>query len=195
MLLEEAVVAALFSSQGIPIMGRGSYNPPTDYDPQVRKGSRTLAYAFGAQVAEVEVNLETGQVKVLSLGAAQDCGFAINPMAVEGQVEGGVTMGLGQALYEDCLMEEGKTLNPSFAEYKIPSARDVPEIRTYLVEPIDPEGPYGAKGIGEMPQLPTCPAIANAIYDAIGVQIKSLPITPEKILAALKEKELQGVSP
>jgi len=191
----QAVQAALFPKKGIPVMGRGFYNPPTDYDPQVRKGSRTAAYAFGAQVAEVEVNRETGQVKVLSLSAAQDCGFALNPMAVEGQVEGGVTMGLGQALCEECLMEEGKTLNPSFAEYKIPSARDVPWIRTYLVESMDPEGPYGAKGIGEMPQLPTCPAIANAIYDAIGVQIKSLPITPEKILAALKEKALQGASP
>ena len=191
----EAVQAALFSTKGIPIMGRGFYNPPTDYDPTVRKGSRSAAYAFGAQVAEVEVNLETGQVRVLSLSAAQDCGFAINPMAVEGQVEGGVVMGLGQALFEECLMEEGRTLNPSFAEYKIASARDVPRIRTYLVESIDPEGPYGAKGIGEMPQLPTCPAIANAIYDAIGVQIKSLPITPEKILAALRERELQGVTP
>ena len=185
----EAVKAALFSNKGIPIMGRGSYNPPTDYDPQVRKGSRTAAYAFGAQVAEVEVNRETGQVKVISLSAAQDCGFAINPMAVEGQVEGGVTMGLGQALFEDCFMEEGRTLNPSFAEYKIPSARDVPWIRTYLVESMEPEGPYGAKGIGEMPQLPTCPAIANAIYDAIGVQIKTLPITPEKILAAISEQK------
>jgi xanthine dehydrogenase molybdenum-binding subunit len=120
--------------------------------------------------------------------AAKDCGFAINPMAVEGQVEGGMVMGLGQALYEECLMEEGRTLNPSFAEYKIPGARDVPWIDSCLVETIDPEGPYGAKGIGEMPQLPTCPAIANAIYDAIGVQIKSLPITPEKILAALRRR-------
>ena len=145
---------------------------------------------MGAQVAEVEVNRETGQVKVISLSAAQDCGFAINPMAVEGQVEGGVTMGLGQALFEDCFMEEGRTLNPSFAEYKIPSARDVPWIRTYLVESMEPEGPYGAKGIGEMPQLPTCPAIANAIYDAIGVQIKTLPITPEKILAAISEQKV-----
>ena len=144
--------------------------------------------SFAAQVAEVEVNPETGQVKILRLVAAQDCGRAINPLAVEGQIEGSVSMGLGQAFYEDLVYEQGQSTNTSYAEYKIPSARDMPSVECHIVESIDPEGPYGAKGIGEMTQLPTCPAIANAIYDAIGVQIKTLPITPEKILAALKSR-------
>ena len=182
----EAVKAALFSPKGMPIMGRGYYNPPTDYDPQLRRGSRSAAYSFAAQVAEVEVNPETGQVKILRLVAAQDCGRALNPLAVEGQIEGSVSMGIGQAFYEDLVYEQGQSTNTSYAEYKIPSARDMPSVECHIVESIDPEGPYGAKGIGEMTQLPTCPAIANAIYDAIGVQIKTLPITPEKILAALK---------
>jgi CO/xanthine dehydrogenase Mo-binding subunit len=137
-------------------------------------------------VAEVEVDPETGRVKVLGFVAAQDCGRAINPLGVEGQIEGSVSMGLGQAFYEALSQEHGRTTNPSFAEYKIPSARDMPPIECHIIESIDPEGPCGAKGIGEMTQLPTCPAIANAIYDAIGVQIKSLPITPEKILAAIQ---------
>lgn len=187
MTFQEAVSAALNSPKGIVIMGRGYYNPPTDYDPKARRGNVSAAYSFAAQAAEVEVNPETGEVKVLNLVAAQDCGFSINPMATEGQIEGSVSMGLGQALYEELLTDEGRTLNPSFAEYKIASARDMPPMESYLIQTVDAEGPYGAKGIGEMTLVPTAPAIANAIYDAIGVQIKSLPITPEKILAALKE--------
>ncbi len=186
---QETVSASLNSIKGMPIMGRGYYNPPTDYDPKARRGNVSAAYSFAAQAAEVEINPETGEVKVLNLVAAQDCGFAINPMATEGQIEGSISMGLGQALYEDLVMEEGRTVNPSFAEYKIASARDMPPIESHLVQTIDPEGPYGAKGIGEMTQVPTSPAIANAVYDAIGVQVKSLPITPEKILAAIKERD------
>ena len=186
---QEAVSAALNSPKGIVILGRGYYNPPTDYDPRTRQGNVSGAYTFAAQSAEVEVNPETGEVRVLSLVAAQDCGFAINPMATEGQIEGSVSMGLGQALYEDLETEQGRTLNPSFAGYRIASSRDMPPMECHLTQTIDPEGPYGAKGVGEMTLVPTVPAIANAIYDAIGVQIKSLPITPEKILAALKERQ------
>ncbi|OGQ79253.1 MAG: hypothetical protein A3F90_02515 [Deltaproteobacteria bacterium RIFCSPLOWO2_12_FULL_60_19] len=188
MTFQAAVSAALNSPDGKSIMGRGYYNPPTDYDPRTRRGNVSAAYSFAAQSAEVEVNPETGEVRVINLVAAQDCGFAINPMATEGQIEGSVSMGLGQALYEDLVMEEGQTVNASFSAYKIPSVRDMPPVESHLIQTIDPEGPHGAKGIGEMTLVPTSPAIANAIYDAIGVQIKSLPITPEKILAALKEK-------
>ncbi len=189
MTFREAVSASLNSPKGKPIMGRGYYNPPTDYDPRTRQGNVSAAYSFAAQSAEVEVNPETGEVRVLSLVAAQDCGFAINPMATEGQIEGSVSMGLGQALYEDLETEQGQTLNPSFAEYRIASSRDMPPMECHLIQTLDPEGPYGAKGVGEMTLVPTAPAIANAIYDAVGVQIKSLPITPEKILAALKERK------
>ncbi len=192
MSFKEAASAALNSPAGMVIMGRGYYNPPTDFDPKARRGNVSASYSFAAQAAEVEVNPETGEVKVLNLVAAQDCGLAINPMATEGQIEGSISMGLGQALYEELITVEGQTLNPSFAEYKIGSARDMPPMECYLIETVDPRGPYGAKGVGEMTLIPTSPAIANAIYDAIGVQIKSLPITPEKVLEALRQKGSAG---
>jgi CO/xanthine dehydrogenase Mo-binding subunit len=110
-------------------------------------------------------------------------------MMAEGQIEGGVIQGLGYALFEDLVMEEGLVLNPNLQDYRIPYVNDIPKIVSILVESQDPEGPYGAKGLGEPPIIPTAAAIANAIYDAVGVRIKTLPITPEKILKALKEKE------
>jgi xanthine dehydrogenase molybdenum-binding subunit len=112
----------------------------------------------------------------------------INPMLAEGQIEGAIAQGLGFALSEGLVWEEGIVLNPNFQDYRIFYINDVPESKAILVESIDPAGPYGAKGLGEMGMVPTAAAIANAIYDAVGVRIKSLPITPEKILAALKKK-------
>jgi xanthine dehydrogenase molybdenum-binding subunit len=146
---------------------------------------------FGVQFAEVEVDVETGVVKVLKLVAAHDVGKAINPTTAEGQLEGGLTQGLGYALTEGVIVdpETGKVLNSDLMDYKIFTALDMPETRVFLIEPIDPTGPFGVKGIGEPALVPTAPAIANAIYNAIGVRVKELPLLPEKILKALEEKQ------
>ena len=141
------------------------------------------------QAAEVEVDIHTGKVKVLKMAASHDCGKAINPMLVEGQLEGSVVGGMGQALYEEVITEKGQILNPSFLDYGIPTAMEIPTISSVEVETNDPEGPYGAKESGEGTQLAPAPAIINAIYDAIGVRFKRLPVTPEKVLEALREKE------
>lgn len=135
----------------------------------------------------MEVDVETGKVNVLKIVAAHDTGKAINPMSAEGQIEGGVIQGVGFALMEKLHLKEGRVENNNFLDYKIPTSGDIPEIETILVETEDPAGPFGAKGIGEPGLVPTAPAIGNAIYDAIGVRFKELPITPEKILKALKK--------
>jgi 4-hydroxybenzoyl-CoA reductase subunit alpha len=186
----DVVKGGLYSTRGMPVLGRGYYNPPSEFPSfKTGRGNRSPAYGFGAQAFEVEIDPDTGILKIIRAVAAQDCGRAINPMAVEGQIEGSISMGLGQAVYENLFYDNGQTLNPSLAEYRGVTALDVPPISTYLIETIDPEGPYGAKGISEMPLVPTSPALANALYDAIGVQIKSLPITPEKVLAALDQHQ------
>jgi xanthine dehydrogenase molybdenum-binding subunit len=160
------------------VVGRASYEPPTHLPP------------FAAQFAEVEVDTETGKVDVLKIVAAHDVGKAINPDAVEGQIEGGLQQSIGYTFTEDMVLDEvtGKPLNPGFRDYKILKAVDMPDIDIILVEPVDPEGPFGAKGVGEVSHVPTAAAIANAIYNATGVRIKELPITPEKILKGLREK-------
>lgn len=160
-------------------------SPP---DPKTGYGNYCPTYAFGVHVAEVEVDIETGKVRVMSIVAAHDVGRAINPMLIEGQIEGGISMGVGYALLEKLQWENGKTLNPNFCTYKIVNSTEMPSIREILIETIDPNGPFGAKGIGEPTAIPTAPAIANAIYNAVGVRIKDLPITPDKILDALKKQ-------
>ena len=129
---------------------------------------------FGTQVAEVEVDTVTGEVQVLGIWAAHDVGRAINPRGVEGQIEGGVVQGLGQALMEDYQLENGHTKTHGFAKYILPTSLDIPQITTVIVEDPDPKSPLGAKGIGEPALVPTAPAIMNAIYDAIGVRMTSL---------------------
>ena len=130
-----------------------------------------------------------GQVEVERIVAAVDIGKAIHPQNIEGQSEGGTAMGLGMALMEDQIIEKGITKNPNLSNYLVPTSLDMPEIETIIVESKDAVGPYGAKGIGEPAMIPTAPAIINAIEDAIGVRIKELPATPEKILKAVKSKE------
>ena len=144
-----------------------------------------MAYNFGCTIAELGVDLETGKVKVDKVISAIDCGKAINPMAVEGQIEGCIASGLGYALWENLYRTEGQTLNPSFLEYKIPTSLDMPRTKTIIVESIDPNGPFGAKEAGQISHVSIAPAIANAVYNAVGVRIKELPITPEKILKML----------
>jgi 4-hydroxybenzoyl-CoA reductase subunit alpha len=176
----EAIKLYQTENDGAPLVVKGSYNSPDKMSP---------TYSFGAYVAEVEVDLRTGEVQVQRITAGHDCGQPLNPMSVEGQVEGCMVMGMGYALSENLSFEGGQTLNPSFLGYRAPAANQSPEIVVHHVIGRDPEGPFGAKETGEGSLDPTTPAIANAIYNAVGVRIKDLPITPEKILRELKKKE------
>jgi CO/xanthine dehydrogenase Mo-binding subunit len=175
---------------GVPVVASAYYADPVSTFPEEGSGHGNMcpAYVFGTQVAEVEVDTETGQVTVLNVVAAHDVGKAINPMAIEGQLEGSIAQGVGMALSEPLIHEKGAVLNQQFADYKLPTTMDVPKVTSILVETDDPYGPFGAKGVGEPGLIPTAVAIANAIYDAVGVRIRELPITPEKILSALKDK-------
>ncbi len=178
---------------GTPIIGKGINNDPWSYmpDPKTGYGNVTSAYTFAAQVAEVEVDIKTGLVKVLKLICAHDVGRVINPLLARGQVEGGVlSIGLGYALMESLLREKGRVLNPNFLNYKLPTALDICDVECLFIESKDPNGPFGAKGVGEPNMIPTAAAVSNAIYDAVGVRVKELPMTPERILRALREKEI-----
>ncbi|WP_099867857.1 xanthine dehydrogenase family protein molybdopterin-binding subunit [Pararhizobium haloflavum] len=188
MTVEEAI--DLCKKRGVVPVGSGSFTAHgTGLDPVDGSGAPWQAYVFGCQVAEVEVDTLTGEVQVLGMWAVHDVGRAINPRGVEGQIEGGIVQGLGQALMEDYQLDKGHTTTHGFAKYILPTSLDIPQINTKLVEDRDPRSPLGAKGIGEPALVPTAPAIMNAIYDAIGVRITSLPATPEAILKALEEKE------
>lgn len=162
------------------------YDPPTEMLDRQFKGNYSMTYAFGTTGVEVSVDRETGQVKILKLIAAHDVGRAINPTLIKGQIYGAVYTGVGYALTEALKVQKGKVMNPNFRDYNILTAKDAFPIEPMVVEEIDRDGPYGAKGIGEPGLVPTAPAIANAIYDAVGVRIRDLPITPEKVLDALK---------
>jgi CO/xanthine dehydrogenase Mo-binding subunit len=191
MSFREAVMAYQASGSSLPLIGRGHYDPPTTaLDPRTGIGNLSIAYGFGARVAEVEIDPETGQVKVLSLIQASDLGKAINPQILEGSAEGGISQSVGMALFEGIQYDEkGNVINASYSDYRMPTPLQTPkEIKHIWVETIDPHGPYGAKGIAEVTALGISPAIANAIYDAIGVRFYELPITPEKILNALAKK-------
>lgn len=150
------------------------------------------SYSFGSCIAEVDVDTETGYVKILNVWGAHDCGKALNPIAVEGQLQGSWHMGIGQAISEEMLYYNGLLLNNNFLDYKIPTSLDTPPIHTNIIETIDPEGPYGAKECGEGALHPVIPAIANAIYDAVGIRITKLPIKAEDVLRLLKEKSVNA---
>jgi xanthine dehydrogenase molybdenum-binding subunit len=175
---------------GKVILGEGWYDPPTKMvDKDTYKGNISATYGFGTQMAEVEVDTETGKVRVLRLVCANDVGRAINPMAVEGQIEGGAQMGLGYALTEELIVKEGRVMNPDFLDYRLFTSADMPQIESIIIETDDPQGPFGAKGVGEMGGTPTAAAIANAIHDATGVWLTQLPMTPERVLRALEEQQ------
>ena len=188
--IEQVARRRHFREGGKVILGEGWYDPPTKLvDKDTYKGNISAAYGFGAQMAEVEVDTETGKVRVLRLACANDVGHAINPMAVEGQIEGGAQMGLGYALTEELIVKDGKVMNPDLLDYRLFTSADMPIIETYIIETEDPGGPFGAKGVGEMGGTPTAAAIANAIYDAVGVRMTQVPMTPERVLAAIMQKE------
>lgn len=146
------------------------------------------AYIFAAQTAEVEVDIETGQIRIIRGASAHDVGYAVNPQNVEGQIEGGYAQGLGYALTEETVFDAGKVINPSFADYKILPATDVPPLKPIIVEAHDETGPFGAKGVGEPGLVGVAPAVANAVFDALGIRITELPITPERVLREIKSK-------
>ena len=203
MTFEEAVVAAI-DFHGT-LTGTGAYAPPPEARGGKHKGGGvgpSPAYSYSAQVAEVSVDEETGEVTVHKVWAAHDCGRALNPVAVEGQIIGSVWMGMGQALTEEMIWKDGMLMNGGLLEYRSPSSIESPEVEPIIVESIDPEGPFGAKECSEGSLAATIPAIANAIYDAVGVRLRESPFTPDRVLAALrtkrKEKSLnltEGVDP
>jgi 4-hydroxybenzoyl-CoA reductase subunit alpha len=189
MTFEEAVVAAIDFHGALT--GTGSYAPPPEARGSKHKGGGvgpSPAYSYSAQVAEVSVDEETGEVTVHKVWAAHDCGRALNPVSVEGQIIGSVWMGMGQALTEEMTWKDGMLMNPGLLEYRSPSSVESPEVEPIIVESIDPEGPFGAKECSEGSLAATIPAIANAIYDAVGVRLHEVPFTPERVLAALRAK-------
>ncbi|MFP3975817.1 MAG: xanthine dehydrogenase family protein molybdopterin-binding subunit [Dehalococcoidia bacterium] len=180
----DVVKEAIRGKDGEAIMGRGHYTPH-------RKGMISPAYSFGVQAAEVEVDPETGRYKLVNVTTAHESGTVINPIGIEGQLEGAIHMAGGYGFCEDQPMDEGKILNPSIADYKIIRALDMPETEILEIHTYEPEGPFGAKEAGEGLTNPTAGAIGNAVFHAAGVRINDLPITPERVFRALKEKEQQ----
>ena len=165
------------------------YEPSSEFQDKDYKGNVSGCYAFAAQAVEVEVDTLTGKVDVLNVHVGQDVGKVLNPLGLEGQIEGGVVMGMGYALSEEMIFEDGYLRNPTFHDYKVPTARDIPEISFYPVETNEETGPFGAKGVAEAPLVPTPAAIANAVSNILDVEINSLPVTPEKVLKAICDKE------
>ena len=161
----------------------------TQMNPENGQGAPYWPYTFGACSVEVEVDTLTGKIELIDACVAQDVGRAINPILIEGQIDGGFSMALGYALMEDLKLERGKIYNNKFSRYLIPTAMDMIDIKKIIVEDPEETAPYGAKGIGEPCMIPVAPAILNAIHDALEVRIFELPATPEKILKAIKGKE------
>ena len=196
----EKVVDVYTNSVGT-LTGIGHFSPPRLKGIDLSRGVRVQGanighsptFGFSCQIWEVDVDLETGKIRVEKVTEAGDCGQAVNPMSVDGQVDGSIMFAMGQALYEEMKLDaEGKMINPSLHDYKVPTAMELPELDTTIVDSYDPTAPFGVKESGEGPVQPTIPAITNAIYDAIGIRFTELPITPEKVLKALKEKKEKG---
>ncbi len=180
--------AAHFRPQGQMLTAEAFYDPPNEL-PDFEKGFGNISstYAFGTQGVEVEVDMETGEVKIIRMVAAHDVGRVLNPPGLKGQIYGALAQGVGYALYEELKSDKGKIQNPDFRDYKIPRTHEMDfPIELTFIETNDDFGPFGAKGVAEPGLVPTAPAIANAIYNAVGVRIRDLPITPEKVLEALK---------
>jgi len=176
-------------ARGKLTLGSGWFNPPTTVLDEFGQGVPYATYSFATQVAAVEVDTETGKVRVLRIVAAHDVGRAVNPQAVEGQIEGGCAMGIGYALTEEVQVASGEIKNTNFSAYILPMSLDMPEVHSIIVEEQEPTGPFGAKGVGEPALIPTAAAIANAVADALGVRFYELPITLEKVVKALNFPE------
>ena len=183
-------LAAKLKDKGITLEAEGSFFPVT-YQPD-EKGQADkvyVAYTFLSQVIEVEVDTDTGIIDLLNVYTAVDLGKAINPKNVEGQIEGGTVQGLGMAVMEEQVIRNGRTLNAGMSDYLVPTSVDIPKFKHYLIEDQDSEGPFGAKGVGEPTIIAAAPALANAVYDAIGIRFYDLPLNPSKVKKALEEQD------
>jgi CO/xanthine dehydrogenase Mo-binding subunit len=182
-----AELAAVCAAEGLPLANLAQFNAPFSegIDPETGQGQVFPDFTFGAQAVEVAVDIETGEVSVLKAVACHDVGRAINPAAVEGQIAGGSNQGMGYALMENFIVEQGRIMTPSLSEYMIPTSVDFPPTKVIILESGSGVGPFGAKGIGEPALTPAPAAIANAIADAIGIRIHELPLTAERVLAAM----------
>ncbi len=184
--------------RGGPIVGRGMFMPEFASalsDPETGQGGKpNVHYTVGAGAVRIEIDKQTGRIRIPTIALAVDAGKAINPDMVNGQITGGIVQGLGTVLYEDMRFDDkGRLLNPNFTDYKIPTAMDIPEkIIPIIVEVPQPDGPFGARGVGEHTMIPIAPMVANAVEDALGVRIKSMPVTAEKIALALREKQKEN---
>ncbi len=179
-----------------PALGEFMYHPPetTPFDPETGRAKPNFAYGYVAEAVEVEVDIETGQVQLLEVVCANDVGKVINPQQLQGQIEGAIVQAQGYALMEYLVSDEGRILNPYLSTYLIPTSLDVPpRIKSVILENPDPIGPWGVRGMAEMPFLPLAPAIAAAIYDATGVWIDSQPFTAQKVLGALRERGIGAI--
>lgn len=180
-------VAEAAYKQGITLKEAGRFMAPKcEYDPETGQGTTYLQYTYGAVTAEIEVDTETGQVQVIKMVTAYDVGKTINPLSLEGQLEGGTVQGLGYALMEELIHKDGSVVNPTLADYYIPTSLDTPEIKSIVVEYPGHLGPYGAKAIGEPPVVLPAPAIVNAIDNAIGIRLREIPATPDRVLISYK---------
>jgi len=179
---------AHFTKNGTVLVAEHFYDPPNERQDRNFCGNISATYGFGTQAVEVEVDTRTGKVKVIDSVVAYDVGRAINPMLLEGQLEGAIAQGIGYAIYEELKFEKGVLKNPTFLDYKILTSKDMPPVRCVMIETLDPAGPFGAKGIGEAGLIPTAAAIASAVFDATGVRMRELPLSPEKVLRALRDR-------
>jgi CO/xanthine dehydrogenase Mo-binding subunit len=168
--------------------------PTTMFDPETGVCDPHVTYGYGSQIAEVEVNTDTGEVRLKKVWAAHDVGQALNPLHVEGQIQGAISQAQGWTLLEDFILQDGQLRTKSYADYLIPTVYDMPdEIHPLILEVADPQGPYGVRGLGEMPMLVLAPAILDAIHDATGIWFNRLPVKAEDVLLALKAgAEAQG---
>ena len=187
-----------FSDKAELVVTTHYYEPPSKHQDRAFKGDVSAAYAWATQVVEVEVDTQTGIVRLLSVTGAHDVGRVLNRLGIEGQIEGGIVMGQGYALTENLIVEDGVVRNPNFRDYKLVTAPEIPAMDISFIETMDGEGPQGAKGVGEAPAICIAAAVANAIYNATGVRLYALPFTPENVYRALKGKAhppVWGVAP
>ena len=185
---DRVVRAGHLRPQGRPLVAEAFYDPPTTMLDKDLRGNVSATYGFAAQAALVDVDEATGAVDVVKLASAHDVGRALNPLAAEGQIHGGIHMGLGYALSERLVVEDGQVLTQTFMDYAILKAQDMPRLAVHLIESGDAEGPFGAKGLGESGVIPVSAAVANAVHDAIGVRFSELPLTPERVRAGVARR-------
>lgn len=183
---EKVVRAGHFREGGETLVAEAFYDPPNEMLDKDFRGNVSVTYAFAAQAALVEVDESSGRIEVLKVASAHDVGRVLNPLGLEGQVEGGIHMGLGYALCEELQIKEGRVQNPQFLDYKLLTVRDMPEVVVIPIETLDAAGPFGAKGVGEAGTIPISAAVANAVCDAVGVRMTELPMTPERVYRALQ---------